>query len=304
MGIIVKNSEKVKLSIGVVTMNRAQQLNEALTSCLKCQLPFLVEFIIVDNASTDDTEEVVRNVLSGCSYYYEKLKKNIGCGGGRNYAFSLARGEYFYVLDDDAMIEDRDFFVKGVDILDHHFEIGTLTSQIYDEAWEKNRVEKSNILIDNNVHEILTFCGGSHFLRTKCFEEPPYLSNKYGYEEIPPSLLVIDNDMKNAFCEKMHVIHKPAMNKWEKNSSEYYGLITNELAVQYAIKRNIYPKIFFPFIWSAFKVRCLKYLSKEKNETRRIQEIIGKTTNESSNFKKIKVKTVFYILKRFGWSVF
>ena len=49
-----------KLSIGVVTMNRAAQLKEALESCLACQLPAKTEFIIIDNASTDNTEEIVK----------------------------------------------------------------------------------------------------------------------------------------------------------------------------------------------------------------------------------------------------
>ena len=48
------------LSIAVITWNRSKQLIEALESCLVCELPKETEFIIIDNASTDDTEQVVK----------------------------------------------------------------------------------------------------------------------------------------------------------------------------------------------------------------------------------------------------
>ena len=50
----------MKLSIAVVTMNRSIQLIEALDSCLTCNLPNDTEFVIIDNASTDDTEQKVK----------------------------------------------------------------------------------------------------------------------------------------------------------------------------------------------------------------------------------------------------
>lgn len=49
----------MKLSIVVVTMNRAKQLKEALLSCIDCVIPEDTEFIIIDNASTDDTGSVI-----------------------------------------------------------------------------------------------------------------------------------------------------------------------------------------------------------------------------------------------------
>ena len=52
----------MKLSICVVTMNRANQLSEALQSCLLCELPRETEFVIIDNASTDHTEQVVKEI--------------------------------------------------------------------------------------------------------------------------------------------------------------------------------------------------------------------------------------------------
>ena len=45
-----------ELSVCVITMNRAEQLKEALESCVACKLPEKTEFVVLDNASTDDTE--------------------------------------------------------------------------------------------------------------------------------------------------------------------------------------------------------------------------------------------------------
>ena len=97
----------MKLTIAVVTMNRAMQLKEALESCLACVLPFETEFVIIDNASSDNTKEVVKEIFekTSCRVYYEKLPENIGAGAGRNYAFSKATGEFVYALDDDAVID-------------------------------------------------------------------------------------------------------------------------------------------------------------------------------------------------------
>lgn len=103
-----------KLTIGIVTMNREEQLAEALYSCLRTDLPNETEFVVIDNASTDNTEKIVKEILtnSGYEYYYEKLPENIGCGRGRNYAFSKSCGSYYYSLDDDAVIDEhcKDFF--------------------------------------------------------------------------------------------------------------------------------------------------------------------------------------------------
>ena len=73
------NEYKYKLSICLVTMNRALQLKEAIESCLACDLPDKTEFVIIDNASTDGTETVIANFFqeNPYDYYYEKLSNNI-----------------------------------------------------------------------------------------------------------------------------------------------------------------------------------------------------------------------------------
>ena len=78
-----------KLAIGLVTMNRERQVLEAIQSCLHSNLPAETEFVVIDNASMDNTEAVVRAILdsSGYPYVYHKTVSNLGAGGGENPLF-------------------------------------------------------------------------------------------------------------------------------------------------------------------------------------------------------------------------
>ena len=49
-------STEMKLTIGLVTMNRERQVAEAIQSCLQSNLPNDTEFVVINNASTDNTE--------------------------------------------------------------------------------------------------------------------------------------------------------------------------------------------------------------------------------------------------------
>lgn len=290
-------------------MNRAGQLAEALSSCLACKLHCETEFIIIDNASTDDTEHAVHTTLRECgySYYYEKLPENLGVGGGRNYAYGRASGEYVYMLDDDAIIDpanSQTFFINAIDILDKNPQIATLTTQIYDTAWEKNRVETRGPDISDGLHKCLMFCGGSHFLRTAFFKREPYLPNKYGYEELPPSLLVLDAEHINAFSPTLCIVHKPAINKWDWNDEKNLALLLKQVAYPYAIKKRMYPLVFRPVLWFAFKFRAFLYLRNLRGARKMCKQ---ETKNMYSEYRiedKIKVSTVLRMIKDFGLSAF
>lgn len=297
----------MKLTIAVVTMNRSGQLIEALDSCLSCNLPFDTEFVVIDNASTDDTEEKVKAKLDNCdyTYYYEKLSENIGCGGGRNYAYSKTNGDYVYVLDDDAVIspDNTNFFMDAIEILDEHKDIATLTTQIYDEAWKENRVNQSSIELYQGVYKAHMFCGGSHFLRKSFFQDAPYLSNKYGYEEIVPSCRVFDANMQNVFCPNLLIIHKPKINKWDYNDKNN-SILVRSFAIMYVIKRRLYPRIFGPIVWAVYRYRRFKHTRGVKGAKTVAKEVISQTNVQTCGLKRIKVKTVLKMYKDFGLSVF
>lgn len=296
------------LSIAVVTMNRAEQLKEALNSCLACKLPKETEFIIIDNASSDNTNEVVKTVLdnSGFSYYYEKMAENLGVGAGRNYAFEKASGEYFYSLDDDAVISEnnKNFFLDAIETFNNNPDIITLTTQIYDEAWGKNRVEKGGKKVSDNCHKCLVFCGGSHFLRKAFFSDVPYIANKYGYEELLPSFKVYDSGKINVFCDNLLVVHKPKVNKWDYTDEKNHELLAKDCSLPYAIKKMMYPRLFRLILFFGYKVRCKKYLSKIKGGKRRANQIVKETVKNYHVDYKMRGKSVIKMYKEFGKSVF
>lgn len=299
----------MKLSICVVTMNRANQLKEALESCLACELAENTEFVIIDNASTDDTEATVRTTLEHCGYryYYEKLSENLGVGGGRNYAYKKACGEYVYMLDDDAVIDienNRSFFISAVNMLDKYSDVVSLTTQIYDTAWGKNRLSANGVPIHTGLHKCIMFCGGSHFLRKSFYKTEPYLPNKYGYEEIPSSLRAMDAGKVNAFCPELCIIHKPVNNKWNWDDEKNHALLINEIAFPYAIKKMMYPSIARPLLLLAKNRRIGLHLGHVKDAKMKVNAVAMKFCKEYPIEGKISIKTLCRMFRDFKLSVF
>lgn len=298
----------MKLSIAIVTWNRQKQLIEAIDSCIKCSLPQETEFIIIDNSSTDNTDVAVRNYFQNISYpyIYDKMSYNIGAGQGRNVAFSKCRGEYVYFLDDDAYIDTKsntNFFLKSIELLDCHPKMMTLTTQIYDIAWKANRLSDKGPVIDSEIRKCYMVCGGSHFLRTSFFKgTEPYFPNKYGYEELQPSLRVADKGFLNGYTSTVKVIHNPKINKWMFSDEKNLGILINEISNQFAIKSSVYPKCVWFICWIAYMLR------KKRHLTPRFHTECDKKANElirQYNFgTRIKLRTVISLFLDFGFSIF
>lgn len=91
------------VSFCIPTFNRAKFLRKTLESALN-QTVNDFEIIIVDDASTDSTEEVVRGVSDKRIRYFRN-QKNLGVPKNYNYVFSLARGEFLCLLEDHDLLE-------------------------------------------------------------------------------------------------------------------------------------------------------------------------------------------------------
>ncbi|HEV3145971.1 MAG TPA: glycosyltransferase family A protein [Gemmataceae bacterium] len=103
-----------RFTIGIPTYNRAGFLRKALECALDQTYPN-VEVVVSDNASTDETPEVVRSF--GDRVRYHRNASNIGSWPNLVKLTELANGDYFSWLQDDDRIH-RDFVRRAVDHLD------------------------------------------------------------------------------------------------------------------------------------------------------------------------------------------
>jgi len=105
-------SDKPTVSIIVCTRNRAALLGRVLRELRALQAPAGLswELIVVDNASSDNTAQVVRDHAGpGRSRYVQEPR--LGIAPARNRGLAEAAGEYVAYLDDDGVVH-KDWLVN------------------------------------------------------------------------------------------------------------------------------------------------------------------------------------------------
>lgn len=97
----------IQISVVICTYNRANLLTKALERLVQQSLPpQYYEIIVVDNASTDETPEVVRIFRERYTKHtiIRLYESNQGIGYARNTGWKHARGRYIAYSDDDALV--------------------------------------------------------------------------------------------------------------------------------------------------------------------------------------------------------
>ena len=95
-----------KIAAIVVTYNRCELLKECIEALQKSTVP--VEILVVDNASTDGTAELVQELLPAGGIHYFNTQKNVGGAGGFHFGIRKAYElgyDYFWLMDDDTIVK-------------------------------------------------------------------------------------------------------------------------------------------------------------------------------------------------------
>ena len=121
-----------KVSIYTPTYNCAKYVEQAVDSVLK-QTYQDFELIVVDDASTDSTWQILQKYKGNPKIKIIKNKKNIGFVRTAIKTINLSKGKYIMRLDADDYL-DKNALMIMADVLDKHPEIG----MVYPDYWEIN----------------------------------------------------------------------------------------------------------------------------------------------------------------------
>jgi len=182
MKYIYQKSDKPSVSIVIVTYNGAEYMDGLCSSLLKAaKVP--IELIVVDNASSDATTDIIRRYFPEAKIF--ALDKNIGFGRACNLGAGKARGEYLFFLNQDTEVAPEAVISlfnkanenKDVGLVGAKMKFANCPEVINSFGHAMNRIgfawDYGAGEIDNEKfsreREVLSVCGGAFLIRRNLF---------------------------------------------------------------------------------------------------------------------------------------
>ncbi len=144
----------MKLSIIIVNYNTSYDLKECLNSLLQNRTPDS-EIIVVDNASTDNSVEMVKKHFS--EIILVEAPENLGFSKANNLGSKKAQGDFLVFLNPDMILTEASF-EKMLRYLESHPDVGLIGPRL---IYENGDFQLST----GSFHKILSQCKMSRLVR-------------------------------------------------------------------------------------------------------------------------------------------
>jgi GT2 family glycosyltransferase len=116
------------VSVILLTRNTCQQTREAIDSVFGSANTLEKEILVVDNASTDETPQVLPKLFP--QIRYTRMDRNLGFARGVNFAAREAKGDFLLLLNSDTKVAP-DAIRIAVDWMRAHSSCGIAGGQLY-----------------------------------------------------------------------------------------------------------------------------------------------------------------------------
>lgn len=144
----------IDVSIVIVNYNTIELLLNAIDSVKEKTIGITYEIIVVDNNSSDNSEQIIIKKYSN-DVTYIKLSENIGFGRANNEGFKIAKGRNVLCLNPDTLLINNAIKILN-DYLDENENVGVVGSQLY---FEDGRKQYSYNIAFPSISELIKrFC--------------------------------------------------------------------------------------------------------------------------------------------------
>ncbi len=265
----------MKLSIIIVNYNVKHYLEQCLVSVIKALNKINAEIIVVDNNSTDGSQQMLAQKFPNVHSIFNK--ENVGFSKANNQALEIAKGEYNLLLNPDTLVED-DTFQKVLAFMDTKPDAGGLgiklingrgkflpeskrgfptpttaffrfsgLSRIFPKSKLFNKYHLGN-LDQDKTHEVEVLSGAFMLLRKSVLDKIGFLDEAffmYG-EDIDLSYRITKAGYKNYYYSETRIIHYKGEST--KKSSINYVFVFYKAMLIFAKKhfsKKSYKSLFF-----------------------------------------------------------
>ena len=260
--------EKPLASIIVLAYNQEKYIVQTLEGLLMQRTSFPFEIIVHDDASTDETSNIIRRYASDFPgiikpIYQQQNKYSLyGINFQFEYVFSKATGKYVAVCGGDDYWIDPLKLQKQVDFLENNPDFGLVHTRavIYKEEINKfegahgYEVDDFESLLTENSIAALTVCLRNSLLKEYLKEVNPQAQRNWTSEDFPIWLWII-NHSKIKFLNDITCVYRKHENSISHNKDEVKRLEFTEGV--YAIVDYYLNK--YPNLKSEKKIRARYY---------------------------------------------
>lgn len=264
----------------------------------------LEEVIVVNNASIDDYSRVKEfiNSTSTLSLYYFDAPENLGVAKGRNFALAKGKAPLIIMLDDDAVLQNKDCLNNLLDEFKNNNTekpkaIVSFKVLYYDNLqMQKNALPHKHFdeYKNKSFFETYYYAGGAHAIKREVIEKlGEYPADfYYGMEEYDLAYRILDAGYSIVYSDKITMLHKesPLGRKPKKEKLQMMWLNKSKVAWRYLPKKYFYSTA---LMWS------LQYLKETGFDIKGFFTSWKKIFNISATEKRAPIKqaTMDYLRK-------
>ncbi len=247
----------------IITYNRPLDTLELLKniSNLDKASALLQEIIVINNASTEDYSLVKEFIFTNPQFpfIYFDAPENLGVAKGRNYALQKATAPILIMLDDDAVLQNKDCLVNLIKEFETNnterpkaivsFKVlyyDTLKMQVNALPHKRFKAYKNK-----SFFETYYYAGGAHAIKREVIENIGFYPEdfSYGMEEYDLGYRILNAGYSIVYSDKIVMLHKESPYGRNPKQEKLKMMWVNKTKVAY----RYLPKIYFyttAFMWS------------------------------------------------------